>query len=300
MEKENEIVREVKTAVIAAGGFGTRFMPATKSIPKEMFPLGNKPIIFHVVEEIVKSGITQIIFIVSHHKQSIESFFSPNQILEDYFLKIGKQEKVDELRKICEMADFGFVYTKPPYGNGGALLAAKHLLRKQHPFLFIWSDELMLTDGEPRVKQVIEAYNKYKVPTVSAVKIADPEIRSRYGMAELRDIDGDDSVKEIVCIAEKPEKGKEPSEYAAHGAYVLTMDIFDALEKTTPGKDGELWLTDAINIMKEETGLNAKILEDALYLDCGNPLDYLKSNIEYTLKYSQDADDLKKFIAEKL
>lgn len=292
--------REVKTAVIAAGGFGTRFMPATKSIPKEMFPLGKKPIILHVVEEIVAAGIHQIIFIVSHHKQSIESFFSPNQILEDYFLGIGKEDMVAELRGICDMADFGFVYTKPPYGNGGALFSARHLLRKKHPFLFIWSDEIMMTTGKPRIKQIIEAYDKYQIPTVSAVEIEDPDQRSRYGMAELRDIDGDATVKEVVRIVEKPEKGKEPSVYAAHGAYILTMDIFDGLAKARPGKGGELWLTDGINIMREKTGLNAKLVEEALYLDCGNPLDYLKSNIDYTLKFSADGEELKRFLKSRI
>lgn len=288
--------REIKTAVIPAGGYGVRFMPATKSIPKEMFPMGNKPVILHVVEEVVKSGIEEIIFIVSHHKQSIESFFSPNQILEDYFLKLGKEERVAELKRISEMARFSFVYTKPPYGNGGALVAAKHLLRKKHPFLFIWSDELMPTTGVPRVRQCIEAWEKFGQPIVSAVRIPEPEKRSRYGMAEFRDLPGEDRIKEVVRIAEKPAPGTEPSEYAAHGAYILTMDVFDSLDQTPIGKDGELWLSDILNHMKPTTGLLARLVDDATYLDCGNPLEYLKSQIKYTLKFSDDADDLRRFI----
>jgi UTP--glucose-1-phosphate uridylyltransferase len=291
-----ETYNKIKTAVIPAGGYGTRFMPATKSIPKEMFPMGNKPVILHVVEEVVKSGIEEIIFVVSHHKQSIESFFSPNQILEDFFLKMGKIEKVEELRRICEMAKFSFVYTKPPYGNGGALASAKHLLRKKHPFLFIWSDELMLTPGVPRVKQCIEAWEKFGQPVISAVKIDDPEKRSRYGMAELKDLPGEEKVKEIIQIVEKPALGTEPSEYATHGAYVLTMDIFDALEKTPLGKDGELWMTDILNTYQKDHPILARLVDDALYLDCGNPLEYLKSQIDYTLKYTPDGADLKKFI----
>ncbi|TAK95728.1 UTP--glucose-1-phosphate uridylyltransferase [Patescibacteria group bacterium] len=291
---------EIKTAVVPAGGYGTRFMPATKSIPKEMFPMGSKPVILHVVEEIVQAGIEQIIFIVSHHKQSIESFFSPNQILEDFFTEQGKTEQVEQLRRISQMADFGFVYTKPPYGNGGALIAAEHLLRKKHPFLFVWSDELMLTKGESRVKQCVDAYQQYGKPVVSAIEIQDPEKRSRYGMAELKDLPGDETVKEIVRIAEKPALGQEPSPYATHGAYILHPDeIFESLKNTPIGKDGELWLTDALNNMMPKTGLLAKIIKDATYLDCGNPLEYLKSQIDYTLGFSEDAADLKRFLKEK-
>ncbi len=277
--------KKIRTAVIPAGGWGTRFLPSTKSIPKEMFPLGNKPIILHVVEELVMSGITNIIFIVSHHKQPIEEFFSPDQILEDYFLKIGKHDQVENLKSICALAEFSYVFIKPPYGNGGALASARHLLQDE-PFVLVWSDEIIFSKTMPRVKQCIEAYYKYKKPVISAVKITDPDKRSRYGMAELKDIKGDDEVKEIVRIVEKPAKGTEPSEYATHGAYVLPPSVFDALDKTKPGRDGELWLTDIINIMKKDTGLIAKIIPDGHYLDCGDPLEYLYSQIDYFINYS--------------
>lgn len=289
-------MNEIKTAVIPAGGYGVRFMPATKSVPKEMFPLGNKPIILHVVEEVVKSGITQIIFVVSHHKQAIESFFSPNQILESFFEEKGKREEVERLRAISSMAEIGFVYTKPPYGNGGALVAAKHLLRKKHPFLFVWSDELIMTSGVPRIKQCIETYEKYGKPVVSAIRIDDPKKRASYGMAELTDVTDERSVKEVKRIVEKPAFGTEPSDIATHGAYILPMEVFDYLEKTPIGRDGELWLTDILNNMMPHTGLMAKIIEDGQYLDCGSPLSYLKSQIEYTLGHSPDSEKLKEYL----
>lgn len=298
-EKET-LFPEIKTAVIAAGGYGTRFMPATKSIPKEMFPMGEKPVILHVVEEAVKSGIKQIIFVVSHHKQSIESFFSPNQILEDYFLKIGKPELVQELKTIETLADISYVYAKPPYGNGGALASAKHLLRKKHPFLFLWSDELMLTRDVPRIKQCVDTYQQYGRPVISAVEIKDPERRQRYGMAELRDMDGETNVKEIVRIVEKPALGQEPSSFATHGAYILPMSVFDSLEATPAGKDGEVWLTDVLStMMKRGEKFVARIIPDVLYLDCGNPLEYLKSQIDYTLNYTESGKELKDFIRSR-
>lgn len=278
--------KKITTAVIPAGGWGTRFLPSTKSVPKEMFPLDGKPIILHVVEEVVASGIKNIIFVVSHNKQSIENFFSPNPEVEDYYKKLGKHQEVKNLKKITGMANFSYVYTHPPYGNGGALAAARHLLGDE-PFVFVWSDEIILSKKEPRIKQCLNTYYKYGKPVISAVKINDPKIRHRYGMAELKDIKGDKEVKEIVRIAEKPAFGTEPSSYATHGAYVLTPAVFKALDKTKTGRNGELWLSDIINNMKGETGLLAKIISDGHYLDCGDPLSYLYSQMDYFLNYSQ-------------
>lgn len=278
------MAEKIKTALIPAGGWGTRFLPITKSIPKEMLPLGNKPVILHVVEEAVASGIENIIFVVSHHKQSIESFFSPNEILEDYFLKLGKKEEVENLRKISSLANFTFVYTKDLAGNGVPLESARHLLEKEN-FVLVWSDEIIFSKKEPRIKQCLDAFYKYEKPVISAVEIKDPKKRQKYGMAEFKDISGDKEVKEIVKIVEKPKLGKEPSSYAAHGAYVFTPDVFKAVDKTLKGKGGELWLTDIISHMKDETGLLAKIIPDGHYLDCGTPEEYLHSQIEYHAMY---------------
>ena len=287
-------MNKIKTALIPAGGWGTRFLPSTKSIPKEMFPLGTKPVILHVVEEAVASGIENIIFVVSHHKQSIESFFSANEILEDYFLKCGKKEQVADLRRIANMANFDFVYAKNLAGNGGALEAARHLLLND-PFVLVWSDEVIFSKKEPRIKQCLDAFYKYGKPVISAVEIKDELKRKRYGMAELRDLPGEEEIKEIVRIVEKPDSGKEPSVYAAHGAYVLTPEVFSALDKTKLGKNKELWLTDIINKMKEKTGLLAKIIPDGRYLDCGDPLEYLYSQMEYFLNYTEHSAELSSF-----
>lgn len=277
---------KVKTALIPAGGWGTRFLPTTKSIPKEMFPLGTKPVILHVVEEVVASGIERIIFVVSHHKQPIESFFSPNEILEDYFMKVGKKEQVEDLKRIAGLAEFEFVYAKNLEGNGGALESARHLLEKE-PFVMVWSDEVIFSKKGPRIKQCLDAFYKYGKPVISAVEIKDPNKRKRYGMAELKDIKGEEEIKEIIKIVEKPDAGKEPSSFATHGAYVLTPEVFKALDKTKRNKNGELRVTDIINNMKDETGLIAKVITDGHYLDCGDPLEYLYSQIEYFTNYSE-------------
>ncbi|MFA5163280.1 MAG: sugar phosphate nucleotidyltransferase [Patescibacteria group bacterium] len=282
---------KITTAVVPAGGWGTRFLPATKSIPKEMFPLGQKPIILHVVEELVASGIENIIFVVSHHKQSIESFFAPNEILENYFLRIKQDEKVKELRDISKLATFDFVYTHEPRGNGGALSAVRHLVGDK-PFVLTWSDEIIFSKTKPRVAQCLDAYYKYGQPVISAVKIEDPKKRQRYGMAELSDITGESEIKTIKQIVEKPALGQEPSEYAAHGAYILTPEIFTALDSTELDKNGELRLIDVINKMRIKTSLLAKIITDGHYLDCGGPVEYLLSQIDYFVNYTDFSEEV--------
>lgn len=290
--------QKVRTAIIPAGGYGTRFLPATKSIPKEMFPLGNKPIILHVVQEAVASGIERIIFVVAHHKHAVENFFSPNEMQEDFFLKYNKKEAVREIRKISKLAEYSFVFAEPPYGNGGAILPAKDFVG-QEPFVVVWADEIIISKKKPRIKQCIEVYEKYEKPVISAVEITNPNTRCRYGMADLIDVPRETTIKKINKIIEKPAKGKEPSPFAAHGAYVLPPEVFKIAQKVKLGKDKELWLSDIINELKKETDIFAQIIKDGLYLDCGDPTSYLNSQLEYALSFSDDAKKIKKLICEK-
>ncbi len=287
---------KVKAAIIPVGGWGTRFLPITKSIPKEMLPLGNKPIILHVVEEVVASGITNIIFVVAQHKQVVESFFSSNEMLEDYFIKLGAKDQVENLKKISKMADFDFVYTKNAHGNSSALGAIKHLVNNE-PFILVWSDEIIFSKTKPRIKQCLETFEKYNKPVISAVKIEDPIKRQRYGMVELKNLPGETDIKEITKIVEKPALGTEPSEYAAHGAYILTPEIFEAFEAISDGDGREVGLVEVINVMKEKTGLLAKIIPDGHYLDCGNPLEYLYSQIDYYANYSEYSEEVIKHLS---
>ncbi len=293
---------KVKKAIIPAGGYGTRFLPATKSVPKEMFPMGDAPIIFHVVDELVRSGIKEIIIVVSHEKHSISEFFSTNEMKEKLFLSRGKRSAVKRMRDIVKMAKFSFVYTREPFGNGGCLLAAEHFV-KNEPFVVVWADEMFLTDGaRPRVEQCLEVYEKYEMPVISAVRIENPEDRSRYGMARLLPFNGEGHIKLIDEIIEKPKLGTEPSVYATHGAYIMTPDFFTALRKTKNGKGGELWLADAINTLKKKHQILACEIEEGRYLDCGVPDAYFFSSIEYALSTcdGRERKDLKKQIKKLL
>jgi UTP--glucose-1-phosphate uridylyltransferase len=283
-------IEKITTAVIPAGGWGTRFLPSTKSIPKEMFPLGSKPIILHVVEELVASGITNIIFVVSHHKQSIESFFAPNELVEGYITKVDGQAKGEALKAISKLATFDFVYAQASMGNGWPLQAVRHLLEDKS-FVLTWSDEIIISKIKPRVAQCLDTYYKYGKPVISAVKIEDATKRSKYGMAELTDMADETEIKEIVKIVEKPAAGQEPSAYATHGAYVLTPDVFKALDRLNPIENSQLGITDIINEMKKETGLLGKIISDGHYLDCGDPLSYLLSQVDYFINYSEFAEE---------
>ncbi|MBU0546233.1 UTP--glucose-1-phosphate uridylyltransferase [Patescibacteria group bacterium] len=286
-------MKKIRKAIIPVGGDGKRFLPCTKAVPKEMLPVGNKPVVLHVVEEAVQSGIEEIIFIISPQKNAVVNFFSPNEMYERYLLDLGKDEEVERLRDISKMAQFTFVPSAPPYGNGGAIWPAKHLIGNE-PFVVMWGDEFFLSKDGPRLKQCIDAFYEYEEPIISAVEIEDKTKRHLYGMAELQPHNGEKNIKKIVQIVEKPHPGTEPSSFATHGAYVLLPEIFDYFKQTKKGKDGELWLIDIINEMKEDTGLLACIIRDGIYLDCGNYPDYLNSQIAYSLFVNRHDKNIKK------
>lgn len=273
---------QVRTAVIPVGGFGMRFLPASKTIPKEMFPVGNKPVILHVVEEVVAAGITNIVFVVNRHKETLENFFSRDEMMEQFYSHLGKEEGVEEMKRISTLADYTFVFTEPPLGNGGALKSVKHVVGTD-PFVLVWGDEFFLNKGQKnRIRQCCDVFEKYDVPTVAAFHMPASRL-SRYGIASVHPKELERGVLKIKKIIEKPKLGNAPSDLAILGTYVLTYDIFYAASKVKPRKDGELWLTDLINVMAEKTGLLAKVITNAEYLDCGNPHDYLLSQVEYAL-----------------
>jgi UTP--glucose-1-phosphate uridylyltransferase len=287
---------QIKTAVIPVGGFGTRFLPASKSIPKEMFPVGNKPVVYHVVSEVLAAGITNILFVVSQQKQSLESFFSRDEMMENYYSSHGKNQQALELKQIAEMAHFSYIYTEPPSGNGGALRAVENLVGND-PFVLVWGDEFFINKGKiNRIQQCINVFLKHKTPVVSILKMPKRRL-STYGIAAISKNRVQPDVYKISKIVEKP-KGNAPSNYAVLGTYVLTKDIFNAMKKTKVGTDGELWLTDLINEMSKKTGLLGKVIKDAYYLDCGNPHDYVLSQIEYVFANSEVDPHFKKHLAK--
>src|SRR3990167_9374545 len=247
---------KVRKAVIPAAGFGTRFLPQTKSSPKEMLPIVDKPIIQYVVEEAVSAGIEDIIIVTGSNKRAIEDHFDISHELEDWLKEQGKEEQLKEIRRIAEMANFIYVRQKGPYGNATPVLDTKHLIGEE-PFLVLWGDDFI--EATPtRSEQLISAYEKYGSSVLSAIKISKPEDTNKYGIASGKEVE--EGIIKIDNYVEKPGPEQARSDLAIVSGYLLTPDIFPVLDKLEPGKSGELWLVDAINqLMKVKEVLAVEI-----------------------------------------
>ncbi len=285
------MAQKVRKAIIPAAGYGTRFLPATKAMPKEMLPIVDKPIIQYVVEEAVRSGIEDIIIVIGSHKRAIEDHFDYPYELERRLLDAGKKEQADEVRKIAEMANFIFIRQKGPYGNGTPVLNARAVIGDE-PFAVLWGDEFIYSNP-PRLRQMIDVWEKYEAPTISAVRVPKESV-SKYGIADVSPVGG--NVFKINRIVEKPKPDEAPSNLAAHGAYIMPPRLFDILEETKTGKDGELWLVDAISTLAKERDIYAVEIANGKYYDTGNKLEYLKTVVEFGLKHPDLNGDFRDFL----
>ena len=286
--------KKITKVVIPAAGFGTRFLPQTKAMPKEMLPVVDKPVIQYVVEEAVHSGVENIIIVTGANKRAIEDHFDvPNEDLVKNLMAGNKELVLKEIRRISEMANFIYVRQKGPYGNGTPVLAAEPVIEDE-PFAVLWGDEFIYSKP-PRLKQMIDVYEKYGGIVISGVKIEKKEDLKRYGIAELEHVEG--NVHKILRIVEKPEPDEAPSNIATHGGYILPPEIFSALKRIKPGKGGEIWLPDAINLLnKEGIPVYTVIIKDGRYFDTGNKFEYLKTVVEFALQHTELNGDFKKFL----
>jgi UTP--glucose-1-phosphate uridylyltransferase len=285
------MAKTIKKAVIPAAGFGTRFLPQTKALPKEMLPIVDKPIIQYVVEEAVASGIEDIVIVTGWHKRAIEDHFDYPFELEQRLKAWGKKDLLNEVRRIADMANFIYIRQKGTYGNGTPVLSAAEVIGNE-PFVVLWGDEFIYSNP-PRAKQCIEAFEKYNHPVISAVRVEKKDV-SRYGIVDVTKVE--DKIYQISKLVEKPKLEEAPSNLAAHGCYVLTPDIFEELKNLKPGKGGEIWLTDAIKNLMAKRPIYAKEIENGKYYDCGNKLEYIKANIDFALKHKDLASGLKDYL----
>ncbi|HZQ26629.1 MAG TPA: UTP--glucose-1-phosphate uridylyltransferase GalU [Acidimicrobiales bacterium] len=268
----------VRKAVIPAAGLGTRFLPATKAQPKEMLPLVDKPAIQWVVEEAVRAGIRDILIITGRGKRSIEDHFDRTFELE-YYLEAGhKVDQLKEMQEIAEMADIHYVRQGEPKGLGHAVSAARQHVGNE-PFAVLLGDDIM-HERSRVLEEMLLAHERFG-RSVIALKPVEPAEISFYGCAKAHDVDG--SVVRVEEIVEKPAPEEAPSNLAVMGRYVFTPEIFDALEQVTPGKGGELQLTDAISILLDRQEVYGWCFESGRY-DIGNKLDYLKATVELALE----------------
>ncbi|MCD6575475.1 UTP--glucose-1-phosphate uridylyltransferase GalU [Candidatus Aerophobetes bacterium] len=283
-------MKKVTKVVIPVAGFGTRFLPATKSQPKEMLPIVDKPAIHYIVEEAVASGIKTVIFVTTQTKRAIEDYFDSNPDLEEHLEKTEKKDLLKTIREISEMADFVYIRQKGPYGNGTPVLNAECIIEDE-PFAVIWGDDLVESE-EPRLKQLIEVYERYNSPVLTAYPVSEEDTK-RYGIIDGEEVE--QGVLRVRSIVEKPGPEKAPSKIAALGGYVLTPDIFDALRKTSLGKDNELWLVDSIFNLAKKRPVYACLIKGK-YHDVGSKVGWLKANIDYALKNREVADSLRDYI----
>lgn len=290
------MIKKITKALIPAAGFGTRFLPQTKAMPKEMLPIVDKPVIQYVVEEVVASGIDNIIIVTGASKRAIEDHFdTPDQDLVLNLQNGQKTKALEQIKKISEMANFIYIRQKGPYGNGTPVLAGEGVIEDE-PFAVIWGDEFILSQP-PRLKQMISVFEKYGGMVISGVKIEKKEDLKRYGIADLEPVEG--NVYKIKQIVEKPDPDNAPSDIATHGAYILPPEIFAALKKLNPGQGGEIWLVDAINMLKEEgIPLYTVVIENGKYYDTGNKLEYMKTAVELALKHPEIGEEFSKFLKD--
>ncbi len=282
---------KIRKLVIPVAGLGTRFLPATKAQPKEMLPVVDKPIIQYVVEDAVKSGITDIIMVTGPSKRAVEDHFSPNYELINLLKKQGKEEMAEEVKKISELANFIFIRQKGPYGNGTPVLCAKDIVGDE-PFAVMWGDEFFYAPEKPQLKQLMEVYEKYGEPVLTAYEV-DDKGTEKHGIIDALKVE--DSIYQVKNIVEKPGPQKAPSRLASLGGFIFTPDIFSALENTKLGKDGELWLVDAIFKLLKKHPIYAKKI-DGIYYDTGSKLGYLKANVDFALRDKKLAGEFRDYL----
>lgn len=278
-------MKKITKAVIPAAGFGTRFLPQTKAMPKEMLPIVDKPVIQYVVEELVEAGIQDIFIVTGYHKRGIEDHFdAPNlDLIEN--LKMGGEKKkplLEEVEKISNMANFVYVRQKGPYGNGTPLLNVKHLIGDE-PFIYTWSDDFIKA-GPNRFQQLISAYEKYGSSCLAGIRANKDEDYDRYGFAGGEEIEP--GIIDSKILIEKPGKEKAPSDLATVSGFLLTPDIFEYLDKAYSNlKQGEeLYYNDALKLMIEDgKKVMAVEIKNGKYYDTGNKMEYLKTVVEFAL-----------------
>ncbi|AEA34085.1 UTP--glucose-1-phosphate uridylyltransferase GalU [Hippea maritima] len=283
---------KVKKAVLPVAGFGTRFLPATKSSSKEMLPLVDKPLIHYAVEDAVKAGIEQIIFITGRGKRAIEDYFDISFELEFHLKLQGKEKLIEKMRQISEMADFVYIRQKEPKGLGHAVLRAKDVVGNE-PFAVILADDVIesKTSG---TAQLVDVFNKYHCSVIGLEEV-NPDDVSSYGIVAGKEIEN--GIFKLDTFVEKPKKEEAPSNTAIIGRYVFTPAIFEELEKTKPGAKGEIQLTDAIESLSKKEVIYGKVIEGKRF-DCGSKLGFLKATIEFALNDKEVNKELTKYIKE--
>ena len=284
----------IRKAVIPAAGLGTRFLPATKAQPKEMIPIVDKPAIQYIIEEAVASGIEEILVVIGREKIAIENHFDKSYELEETLLKKNKLDILEEVQKVSSMVNIFYVRQKEPKGLGHAILCAKNFIG-QEPFAVLLGDDIVMSET-PCLKQMIDVYG-YSNSSVLAVQEVPKKDVSKYGVIKPKEKALEPPLFMIESLIEKPKMEEAPSQYAIIGRYIFSPDIFEILENTPFGKDHELQLTDAINVLNSKQLVLGYQFEGKRY-DIGDKIGFIKATIDFAIQREDTKDDILEYISK--
>ncbi len=286
------MTNKIRKAVFPAAGLGTRFLPATKASPKEMLPLVDKPLIQYSVEEAVQSGIESILIVTGREKTPIENHFDISFELEQILQEKGKNEMFEMVRSIAEIARISYTRQQQALGLGHAIYQAKDFAENES-FAVLLADDVV--DAEkPALKQMIEVYEKYEAPVIATMQVAGEAI-SRFGVIEADETE-DENIFKIKDMVEKPAFEDAPSDLAIIGRYILTPDVFDAIERTEKGAGGEIQITDAMRLMLNEGKDFYAVKLEGTRHDAGDKLGFLIATVEFALKREDLGEDFRKYL----
>ena len=283
--------KKIRKAIILAAGLGTRFLPATKAQPKEMLPIVDKPTLQYIIEEAIESGIEEILIITGRNKKSIEDHFDRSVELELELEHKGKVEMLEMVKSISNMVDIHFIRQKEPKGLGHAIYCAKSFVGNE-PFAVMLGDDIVYNEGKPCLRQLMDCYDEYKTSVLGVQTVPDGDV-DKYGIVDGLKIEG--NVTKVKGLVEKPSVDEAPSNMAILGRYIITPSIFEILERTKPGKGGEIQLTDALLELMSEEAIYAYNFEGRRY-DVGDKLGFLEATVEYALRKPELKDGFTKYL----
>lgn len=295
----------ITKGVIAVAGSGTRFLPVTKSLPKEMLPIIDKPIVHYVVEEMVSAGIRDIIMVTRSDKKILEDYFDRNILLEMELGRRGKDDLLEDIERITQKANFIYIRQKGYYGNGTPVLNASSIVGNE-PFVFAYGDDLVKLNNHRSAaalakpsftRQLLDKHHETGAVVIGCQEVSDEEVR-HYGVVKLKD---DSPEKQVIDIVEKPEPRDAPSRLAVFGRFVLVPEICEILRELPLGKNGELWLTDAIEqYIKRGSSVVAQPIQDGRWYTTGDPLHLLKAIVEYAKDRNEYWPDFHQYLTSVL
>ncbi len=287
--------KRIRKAVIPAAGYGTRFLPVTKAIPKEMIPIVDKPVIQYIVEEALQSGIEEILIITGHGKRAIEDHFDTNIDLE---LQLRQQGKDSLLHLVQDISSINIHYIRQKHmrGLGDAIRCAESFIDNE-PFAVLLGDDVIYNPEQPALKQMMDAFSRLGATMLGCQEVPQ-ELVSRYGIVQGQPT-GDDRIVKLIDMVEKPAVDEAPSRLAALGRYILTPDIFEILRRVQPGKGGEIQLTDALRLMADREAVYAYTFSGRSY-DTGNKLGFLKATVEYALRREDLGEAFREYLRHSL